>query len=88
MTPVLLKDLAAVFRDAIDGLDEKQFTSPVRAGAGVYIFYVERKEFAGNEEFRKVKGQLAQRLRQEQVGQQTMKWIENQRRRSEIKVID
>ena len=88
MAPVMLKELAPVFRKAIEGLDEMQFTAPVRAGSGVYFFYLERKEFSGNEEFRKLKGQLAQRLRQEQIGEQTMKWIENQRRRSEIKVIE
>ncbi|WP_412535392.1 peptidylprolyl isomerase [Pseudobacteriovorax antillogorgiicola] len=88
MPPVLLKDLAPVFRQAIEGLDEKQFTAPVKVGPGAYFFYLEKKEFAGNDEFRKVKGQLGQRLRQEQIGDQTMKWIENQRRRSEIKIID
>ena len=88
MPAVLLKDLAPLFRNAVVDLDEKQFTAPVRLGAGVYFFYLEKKEFAGSDEFRKVKIQLEQKLRQEQIAEQTMKWIEDQRRRSEIKIID
>ena len=88
MPPVMLKELAPAFKRAVSDLDEKQFTAPVQINSSFYFFYLEKKEFAGNDEFRKVKGQLEQRLRQEQVAEQTMKWIENQRRRSEIKIID
>lgn len=88
MPPVLLKDLAPSFQKSVADLEEKQFTAPVSIGSSYYFFYLEKKEFAGSDEFRRAKPQLEARLRQEQIAEQTMKWIQDQRRRSEIKVID
>lgn len=88
MPPVLIKDLNPVFQKAVADLDEKQFTQPVRVSQGVYFFYLEKKEFAGSYEFTKAKGQLEQQLRQEQIVEHTMKWIQSQRSRSKIRVIN
>ncbi len=87
MPPVLLKDLSATIRKEVKGLSEKQFTKPLKIGGGYYVFYLDKKEFSGNEEFRKLKPQLEQRLRQAQIVDQTTKWIDSERRRSEIRVI-
>ncbi|NRA64412.1 MAG: SurA N-terminal domain-containing protein [Pseudobacteriovorax sp.] len=87
MPPVMLKDLSPKIRDQVSVLNPGEFTSPIRIGAGAYIFYLENKEFAGSEEFEQQKRVLEQQLRQQQVASQTTQWLENQRRRSDIKII-
>lgn len=88
MPPVMLKDLSPVIRKEIEKLSVNEFTKPIQIGGGYYIFYLEKKEFSGNDDFRRQKPQLEQKLRQTQIVDQTTKWIDTERRRSEIRVID
>ena len=87
MPPVLIKDLSVGIRNEVQGLDVSEYTKPIKIGGGYYIFYLEKKEFADSDEFQRLKPQLEQKLRQEQIVDQTTKWIENERRRSEITIL-
>lgn len=88
MAPLYLKDMAPMFRQAISGLSEGEFTKPVETPMGYFIFYLEKKEFAADEEFKRLKPQLEAQLRQEEVIRQTIQWLEDQRRRSDIRIIN
>lgn len=88
MAPLYLRDMAPVFQEAVANLDEGDVSQPVETPMGYYIFYLERKEFAANEDFMRVKPQVESQLRQEEVIRQTIQWLEDQRRRSDIRIIE
>jgi peptidyl-prolyl cis-trans isomerase SurA len=87
MNPLYLRDLAPMIRNAVEDLNEGEFTAPVKTPMGYFFFYLESKEFAGSAEFEKLKPQLEGQLRQQEMARQTVRWLEEQRRRSEIRVI-
>lgn len=87
MPAVVQKDLAPVIQKAVSDLEIGEFSDPVAVGGGQYIFYLENKEFAGSEDFEKNKNRIRQQLTQERIFAQTSQWIENQRRRSEIRIL-
>ena len=87
MAPLFLKDLAPQFQKVIEVLAEGEFTPQIKTPNGYFIFFLEEKSFAGSDDFQKRKHDLEMALRQEEVGRQTIKWIEDQRHRSKIKVI-
>ncbi|MFW7378082.1 MAG: peptidylprolyl isomerase [Oligoflexus sp.] len=87
MAPLNLKDMAPNFRQAISGLSEGEFSQAVETPMGYFFFYLEKKEFAANEEFQRLRPQLEAQLRQEEVVRQTIQWLEDQRRRSDIRII-
>jgi len=87
MAPLFLRDLADNFRAAIEGLDEGQFTRPIMTGNGLYIFYVEKKTLSGGDDFERKKAELENKLMQEEVGRLTTQWLEDQRRRSKVRIL-
>ncbi|MBF0441746.1 MAG: SurA N-terminal domain-containing protein [Oligoflexales bacterium] len=87
MPPIYLKDLSKVFQGAIERLEEGEFTTPIQVSGGFYIFYLEKKSFAGSEEFERQKKELEFSLRREEVTKQTVQWLKDQRRRSKIKIL-
>lgn len=88
MSPLYLKDLAPIFQNSIKDLEEGRYTRPIETPGGYFIFYVSKKEFAGNDQYEKQKPQLEAALKQEEMGKLLQKWIEGQRRRSNIKIKD
>lgn len=86
MPKVYLKDLAPVFQSAVKDLEEGRYSRPIDSPNGYFIFYVAKKEFTGSEDYQKQKSQLEAALRQEEMGKLLTKWLEAQRRRSNIKV--
>ena len=86
MPQLFLKDLAPNFQAAIKELDEGKYTKPVVTGNAAFIFYIEKKEFSGSEEYSKQKPQLEAMLRQEEMGRLLSRWLETQRRRTDIKI--
>jgi len=87
MAPLYLKDMAPVFRQAISNLSEGEVSQPVETPMGYFFFFLEKKEFAGSDEFKRLKPQLEAQLRQEEVVRYTIQWLEDQRRRSDIRII-
>lgn len=87
MAPIFLRDLADNFRAAIEGLDEGQFTRPIMTSNGLYIFYVEKKTLSGGDDFERKKAELENKLMQEEVGRLTTQWLEDQRRRSKVRIL-
>ncbi len=88
MPQIFLKDLAPMFQNSIKDLEEGRYTRPIETPGGYFIFYVEKREFAGNDDYQKKKPQLEAALKQEEMGKLLQKWIESQRRRSNIKIKD
>ncbi len=86
MPQIYLKDLAPTFQSAIKDLDEGRYTRPIETPGGYYIFYVSKKEFTGSDDYQKQKPQLEAALRQEEMTKLLSKWLESQRRRSNIKI--
>ena len=86
MPQIYLKDLAPIFQNAIKDLDEGHYTRPIETPTGYYLFYVSKKEFTGSDDYQKQKPQLEAALRQEEMTKLLAKWLETQRRRSNIKV--
>ncbi|MBC7661717.1 MAG: SurA N-terminal domain-containing protein [Chitinophagaceae bacterium] len=87
MTPLYVKDLAPLFQGAVKDLDEGKYSKPIETPVGYFIFYVEKKEFSGSEEYVKQKPQLENALRQEEMGRLLSRWIEGQRKKADIKIL-
>jgi peptidyl-prolyl cis-trans isomerase SurA len=88
MPPVQMSDLAEQIRGLVAPLSAGEFTEPVETPAGFYIFYLEKKQFSGSSDFAKQKSRLEFELRSEELATQTQKWLNEQRRRSKINVIN
>ena len=86
MSSLYVKDLAPLFQSAVKDLDEGKYSKPIETPVGYFIFYVEKKEFSGSEEYVKQKPQLENALRQEEMGRLLSRWIEAQRKKADIKI--
>ncbi|MFK7822607.1 MAG: SurA N-terminal domain-containing protein [Oligoflexales bacterium] len=69
-------------------LDEKEFAEPLRLKNGIYIFYLESKQFADNTDFLAKKEKLEFELRQKELAEQMQRWLKEQRQKSKIRVIE
>ena len=87
MPAIFIKDLSQEIKDQVESLQEKEFTKPIPPAGGIYIFYLEQRMLADNDDFVKKKNQLEFQMRQEEVIKQTMKWLEEQRSKSKIRII-
>jgi parvulin-like peptidyl-prolyl isomerase len=87
MSSLYVKDLAPLFQGAVKDLDEGKYSKPIETPVGYFIFYVEKKEFSGSEEYKKQKPQLENALRQEEMGRLMTRWIEGQRKKADIKML-
>jgi peptidyl-prolyl cis-trans isomerase SurA len=86
MAPIFLKDLAPNVQAVVKELEEGKFSKPIVLGASAFIFFVSKREFAGSEDYLKQKPQLEASLRQEEMGRLLSRWLEAQRRRTDIKI--
>ena len=87
MSSLYVKDLAPLFQSAVKDLDEGKYSKPIETPVGYFIFYVEKKEFSGSEEYKKKKPELENALRQEEMGRLLTRWIEGQRKKADIKIL-
>ena len=87
MKSIRLKDLAPQIRTEVESLDVGQFTAPVRTALGFHIFFLEEKQFSGSQEFLAQKKQLEFELRSVELGNQTRRWLTEQRQKAKIEVI-
>jgi len=87
MSPLYVKDLAPLFQSAVKDLDEGKYSKPIETPVGYFIFYVDKKEFSGSDEYKKQKPQLENALRQEEMGRLLTRWIEGQRKKADIKIL-
>lgn len=89
LMPLLqVSDLAPIMRQSIEGLGEGEFSKPVRVGDTAYIFYLESKTVADTDDFNRKRQQLEHRLKEIELRRETLKWIENERRRSKIRIVE
>ena len=78
---------AAVIRSNLEALGIGAFTKPIETPGGYFIFYVEKRQFAGSDDFGRQKKKLEFELRSLELESQTMKWLAEERRRSKIEII-
>jgi peptidyl-prolyl cis-trans isomerase SurA len=84
---VKAKDLAPQIRAEVEALGEGQFSKPIATGAGVYVIFVERKDFADKGGFAAQKEQLEYELRQNELATQLNRWLEQERSKSKITIV-
>lgn len=82
-----LNDLAPMIRKAVEKLKVGEFSRPVKTPMGYYIFYLDKREFTGSSDFESQKGRLERELRIVESNNQAQKWLVEQRKRSDIKII-
>lgn len=82
-----LNEMAPVFQQPLAELNEGQVSQAIETPFGYYFFKLESRELTKSEEFQKLKPQLEARLRQQEVMRHTVNWIEDQRRRSDIRML-
>ena len=87
MGAVKVKDLATQIRTEVEALDIGQFTAPVRTSLGFHIFFLEEKKFSGSQEFLSKKKQLEFELRNLELGNQTRRWLTEQRQKSKVEIV-
>ena len=87
MGEVRVSDLAPLIQDAIKSLEVNQYTQPIRTPLGFHIFLMRSKKFAGSEEYLRLKKGLEQELILAENEKQTRRWLEDQRKRSEVTII-
>jgi peptidyl-prolyl cis-trans isomerase SurA len=87
MAPVKAKDLAPQIRGEVEALDVSKFSAPIRTALGFHIFFLEEKRFAGSQEFASQRKQLEFELRNLEIGNQTRRWLSEQRQKSKVEVI-
>ena len=87
MQPVRAKDLAPNIRTEVESLEVGQFTTPVRTALGFHVFYLEEKAFSGSQEFAAQKRQLEFDLRNQELMNQTRRWLTEQRQKSKVEIV-
>lgn len=83
-----LSDLSEGIREAVKDLAVGKFTEPVEFAGGYYLFYVEKKDFGGNEDFDAKKRKLEFELRSQEIIAQTRRWLQQRRQKSKVRIID
>lgn len=84
MDGVRLKDLSGQIRTEVENLEVHTFTQPVQTAAGVHIFYLEERKFAGSKDFQKQKAALEMELWTIEMNAQTKRWLTEQRQRTKV----
>lgn len=87
MPPMLLKDMAPALVNAIGPLEVGEFSKPVALGSRFYLFYLEGKELSDTSDFESKKKNLEMKLREREANRETLRWLENQRNISKIKIL-
>lgn len=88
MPPISLTDLAPAFRKAVENLEIGQSSEVVQTDTGYFIFYIQDKKFVGSRSFEAMKPKIESELRQKGIVAETSRWIEAQRRKSDVKVLE
>lgn len=87
MPELELADLAPQLRGPVEKLLEGEYTSPIVVGRTAYIFYLEEKLLSNSDDFTKRRPQIEMQLKEIELRRATLKWIEDQRRRGDIRLI-
>ena len=85
---VKLSDLSPLIKDKISQLSIGEYTEPIRVSNGYYIFYLEEKSFLGGEDFTKHKNMYEMELRNIQMIAETQKWLAEQRKKTNILILE
>ena len=87
--PILAtSDLSGAIKADVEKLEVGDTTKPIKVPNGYYIFKLESKEMGDSSRFNQAKTKIIQKLRQEEVQKETQRWIEIERSKSDIRVIE
>ena len=87
MPGVQLQDLSPTLRQALRGLQEGQYSSPLATEAGQHIFYVVKRQVSVDSAFAARKDELEMELKQLELTTQTRAWLQKQRTVVNIKLL-
>lgn len=87
MEGIRAKDLSPNIKQAVENLKPGEFSRAVKFDNGYRIFEVADRKISGNQEFQEKKAQLQQQLERIEMGNQTNKWLAQQRQKTNIKII-
>ena len=79
--------MSPLFQKPLSLLVEGQTSEPIETPNGYYIFKLETRQLGKSQDFEKSETTTEARLRQQEVMRHTITWIEDQRRRSDIRVL-
>lgn len=88
MAGIHARDLSESIRAKVELLEIGQITEPIRTSLGWHIFRLEAKNVTSNREFAERKKQIELELRSVELASQTKRWLEEQRQKSKIEIID
>lgn len=88
MTSVKVNDLAPMIKAAVSSLQEGQFSEPVKTTMGFHIFRVAKRELSGDSKYVQEKRQLEYELRVRETTAQLKRWLETERQKTKIQVIN
>jgi len=82
------KSLTDQVRDALAGLEEKQFTEVLDTEQGYQIFYIEKIVRSGGRTIDEVKPEIQQKLYADIVDREFQAWLERLRQNSHIQIME
>lgn len=85
---IKIKDLAPNLRGVIEQLKPQEFSTPIQTPNGLMLFQVVEKKIGVNKDFETKRTQLEQEIRMSELRSQTNKWLNDQRQRVTVKVLE
>ena len=87
MKAVKVNDLAPDIKKAVQFLDKGEVSLPVETGVGYHLFYIVKKDYAGDSKYLKQKRQLEFELRNREINSQLKLWLESERQKRKVSII-
>jgi peptidyl-prolyl cis-trans isomerase SurA len=87
MKGVKVKDLAHQIKTAVKFLEKGQSSEPIKTPMGYHLFYVNKKDFAGDSKYLKNKRQLEFELRNREITSQLKIWLDSERQKRKVDII-
>jgi peptidyl-prolyl cis-trans isomerase SurA len=87
MKAVKLRDLSKELRTEIEKLTAGEYTTPIRTSLGFHIFILDEKKFSPSAEFLSQKQKLEYDLRNQELMEQTRRWLQEARQKTKIQLI-
>ncbi len=80
--------LARPIREAVEGLEQGQFTGILDTDFGYQIFYIEEVTHTGGKSIEEVKGEIEEKLYADIVNQKFQSWLKDLRQHAHVEVLE
>ena len=88
MRGVKVSNLSEQIKIEVQNLEPGQTSRPVKTNMGIHLFYVSERKFSGNSSYLKAKRQLEYELRNREINTQLRVWLESERQKRNVSIID